>query len=55
LYVIWRLPSERIVVATSDAFAPPPILGGLFARREGQLAAHAPVHSLVVPESFWNR
>jgi hypothetical protein len=49
------LPSERALVATIEAFAPPPTVGLPVARRGGHSMAQAPVHALFVPESRWNR
>src|SRR4051794_20609997 len=49
------LPSERGLVLTSEALAPLPTVGLPLARRGGQALAQAPVHALLVPESFLNR
>ena len=49
------VPLDRVVVPTNEAFVPLPSVGLPFAVSGGQALAHAPVHSLVVPESFWNR
>ena len=51
----WGLPSERVVVPTSEAFAPPLTVGLPVASTGGQAVAHAPEHVLFVPESFMNR
>ena len=47
--------SERMVVPTSEAFAPPLTVGLPLARSGGQAMAHAPEHALFIPESFVNR
>jgi hypothetical protein len=49
------LPSERWVVPISEALAPLPTVGLPLTRSGGQAVAHAPLHSLVVAESFVNR
>ena len=48
-------PSDRGVVPSNEAFAPPPAVGLPLARSGGHAVAHPPVHVLVVPVSFWNR
>jgi len=48
-------PSERALVATIEAVAPPPTVGLPVARSGGQSIAQAPVHALFVPESLQNR
>jgi hypothetical protein len=53
--VTWGFPSERVLVATAEAFAPPPTVGLRVARSGGHSTAHPPVHVLFMPESFWNR
>jgi hypothetical protein len=55
LYVTCGFPSERIVVAINDAFAPLLTVGVPLARSGGQFEAQAPKQELVVPESFLNR
>jgi hypothetical protein len=55
LYVICRLPLGRVVVPSSDAFAPLPIAGVPFSSSGGQFAAQAPVQVLVDPVSFSKR
>ena len=47
-----EVPSDRVVVPASDACAPAPAVGVPLAVSGGQAAAHASLHSLVVPESF---
>jgi hypothetical protein len=48
-------PSERFVIPTSDAFAPPLTLGLPLAINGGQNDAHCPVHELFGARSFANR
>jgi hypothetical protein len=47
-------PSDRVAVATREAFAPFPAFGVALVSG-GQATAQASAHALVVPESAWNR
>src|SRR3954464_4043570 len=44
-----------MVVPSNEAFTPLPATGLPLVRSGGQAVAQAPVHALVVPESFLNR
>src|SRR3954447_27045729 len=48
-------PSDRGVVPSREASAPPPAVGLPLARSGGHAAAHSPEQALFVPESFPNR
>src|SRR3954464_7756631 len=48
-------PSDRGVVPSREASAPPPAVGLPLARSGGHAAAHSPEQALFVPESFANR
>src|SRR6185369_14318421 len=54
-YVTCVVPSDRLVVPRSEAFAPAPAAGLPLTVTGGQAWAHAPLHVLFVPLSFLKR
>ena len=49
------VPSERLVVPSSEAFTPPLAFGLPLVSSGGQFVAHAPEHALLPFLSFSNR